>query len=160
MRSFSAKIGIIGINPYVLLPLPPLKYIFQRAARDKGAIPVRLSIGGENFIQNLGKYKGEWRLYLNGPMRKASAKEVGDKIEIKIDYDPKERRTPVHPRLRNVFNENEEAKVSFEKLTPSRQKEILRYINNLKSPESVDKNIQRLVSHLNGKQSFAGRKDS
>ena len=158
MKSFSAKIQIIGINPYVLLPSSLLKYIFQKAGKDKGAIPVKLKIGGENFIQNLVKYNGRWRLYLNGPMRKAAGKDVGDIIEIKIDFDPKERTTPIHPKLKKAFIKDKKAKSAFAKLNPSRQKEILRYINNLKSGVAVDKNIQRILAHLEGKQSFAGRK--
>lgn len=159
MKSFSAKIQIIGINPYVLLPPPVLKYIFQKAGKDKGAIPVQLTIGGKDFIQNLVKYSGKWRLYLNMPMRKAAGKDVDDTIEIQIDFDTKPRTTPIHPKLKKAFKENPTAKKVFEKLSPSRQKEILRYINFLKSEESVDKNIRRVIAHLTGKQSFVGRRN-
>lgn len=152
MKFFSAKIQIIGVNPYVLLPSALLKYIFQKAGKDKGAIPVKLKIGGENFIQHLVKYSSKWRLYLNGPMRKAAAKDVGDIIEIKIDHDAKERTTPIHPKLKKAFKENKQAKTAFDKLTPSRQKEILKYINFLKSEESVDKNIKKVIAHLMRKQ--------
>ena len=158
MKFFSAKIQIIGVNPYVLVPASLLKYIFQKAEKDKGAIPVQLKIGGKDFIQNLVKYSGKWRLYLNGPMRNAAGKDVGDTIDIQIDFDAKPRTTPVHPKLKKAFKENHSAKKGFEKLSPSRQKEILRYINFLKSEESVDKNVQRAISHLAGRQSFVGRK--
>ncbi|TMI87456.1 MAG: DUF1905 domain-containing protein [Bacteroidetes bacterium] len=159
MKSFSAKIYIIGINPYVLLPSALLKHIFQKAGKDKGAIPVQLKIGDKEFIQNLVRYSGKWRLYLNGPMRKVAGKDVGDTIEVQIDFDPRPRVTPIHPKLKKAFKENSIAKKAFEKLSPSRQKEILRYINSLKSEESVDKNIKRAIAHLAGKQSFVGRKN-
>jgi len=157
MIPFSAKIQIIGVNPYVLLPASLLKYLFQKAGKDKGAIPVQLKIGGKIFIQNLVKYSGKWRLYLNTPMRKAAGKDVGDTIDIKIDFDSKPRITPMHPKLKLAFKENPTAKRAFEKLSPSRQKEILRYINFLKSEETVDKNVQRAISHLVGKDPFIGR---
>ena len=160
MKSFSAKIQIIGVNPYVLLPSALLKYIFQKAGKDKGSIAVQLKIGGKDFIQNLVKYSGKWRLYLNGPMRKAAGKDVGDTIDIQIDFDTKPRTTPVHPKLKKAFKENPEAKTAFEKLSPSRQKEILRYINFLKSEESVDKNIQRAIIHLTSGKPFIGREKS
>ena len=158
MKPFSAKIQIIGVNPYIQLPSTLLKHIFQKAGKDKGAIPVQLKIGGKSFIQNLVKYSGKWRLYLNGPMRKVAGKDVGDRIDIQIDFDPMPRITPMHLKLKKAFKENKKAKDVFEKLSPSRQKEILRYINFLKSDESVDKNIKRAISHLAGKQSFVGRK--
>lgn len=158
MKSFSAKIHIIGINPYVSLPSLVLKYIFQKAGKDKGAIPVQLKISHKDFTQNLVKYSGKWRLYLNTPMRKAAGKHVGDVIDIHIDFDPKPRTTPIHPRLKKAFNENPDARNVFEKLAPSRQKEILRYINFLKSEASIDKNVQRAISHLTGNKPFIGRK--
>ena len=157
MKSFSAKIHIIGINPYVLLPPVVLNYIFQKSGKEKGAIPIKVKIGREKFIQNLVKYSGKWRLYLNTPMRKAAGKDVGDTIDIHIDFDPTPRTTPIHPRLKKAFNANPNAKNVFEKLAPSRQKEILRYINFLKSEESVDKNVQRAISHLTGNKPFIGR---
>jgi len=157
MKSFSTKIRIIGINPYVLLPLGVLKYFFQIAGKDKGAIPVKLKIGDKKFIQNLVKYSSKWRLYLNGPMRKAAAKDVGDIIDVQIDFDAEPRTIPIHPKLKKAFRENSEAKKAFDKLTPSRQKEILKYINFLKSEKSVDKNIQRATSHLIGNKAFIGK---
>ena len=157
MKSFSAKVNIIGVNPYVLLPASVLKYIFKKAGKDKGAIPVQLKIGDKDFIQNLVRYSGKWRLYLNTPMRIAANKDVGDKIEIEIDFDPKPRTIPMHPRLKKAFKENKEVKKAFDKLSPSRQKEILKYINSLKSEESVDKNIQKAIAHLTGGKPFIGR---
>jgi uncharacterized protein YdeI (YjbR/CyaY-like superfamily) len=157
MKSFSAKIQIIGINPYVLLPPAILKNIFQQAGKEKGAMPVKLTIAGKGFVQNLVRYSGKWRLYLNSPMRKAAGKDVGDKIEIKIDYDPGKRIIPMHPKLKTALMKNKEAAAAFEKLSPSRKKEILRYIHNLKTKESLEKNVERTIAHLRGNRNFAGR---
>ena len=160
MKSFSAKIQIIGINPYVLIPAALLKYIFEKAGRATGAIPVKLKLRDKKFIQNLVKYSGKWRLYLNGPMRKAAGKNVDDMIDVQIDFDATPRTTPVHPKLKKAFRENKEAKKAFDKLTPSRQKEILKYINFLKSEESVDKNIQRAITQLTSNKPFIGGANS
>jgi hypothetical protein len=157
MKSFSAKIQIIGINPYVLLPAPVLKYIFEKAGKDKGAIPVKLRLRRQGFTQNLVKYSGKWRLYLNTPMRNVTGKDVGDKIDIKIDFDTKPRIIPMHPKLVEAFKKNLTAKSAFEKLTPSRQKEILRYINFLKSDETIDKNVKRAITHLTSNKPFIGK---
>ena len=157
MKSFSAKIQIIGINPYVLLPSSILKFIIKKAGKDRGAIQVKLRIGGQDFIQNLVKYSGKWRLYLNTPMRKAAGKDVGDAVKMEIDFDSRERTTPLHPELIKAFKENKDAKNAFNKLSPSRQKEILKYINNLKSQETIDKNIQRVMDRLVNGKPFIGK---
>ena len=159
MKSFSAKILKIGINPYVLLPDDTLNYLFKKAGKDKGHIPVYIVVNKQKFIQHLVKYSGKWRLYLNTPMRKAANKDEGDVIAIKIDYDDEERITPMHPKFREALNKNIQAKNVFDKLPPSRRKEIQRYLNNLKTEESLHKNIQHAINSLVGKESFVGRQN-
>lgn len=157
MNSFKAKIEIIGINPFVYLPARVLKSIFIQTGRDKGPIPVCGTIDGHPYIQTLVKYSGDWRLYINGPMLKAAGKQVGDTITLTIEFDTVDRVVPMHPKLRKALKENKMAKETFNKLPPSRQKEIIRYISHLKTEASVDKNVSRAIEFLCGKERFAGR---
>jgi hypothetical protein len=157
MLQFNAKIEIIGINPYVLLPKKVLKDIFRQAGKDKGKIPVKMKIDGHEFNQTLIKYSGEWRLYLNTPMRKAANKDVGNSAIFHIAFDPSERKIPAHHKLLKALNENAEAKKAFDGLSPSRQLEINRYLHHLKAEESVDRNIIRTINFLLGKARFVGR---
>ena len=157
MLSFNAKIYIIDINPYVLLPQTVLKNIFKQAGKEKGSIPVRGTIDSHPFIQTLVKYSGKWRLYLNGPMRKAVKKDVGDTVTIEIEFDPAERINPMHPKLAKALQANKHAGLKFETLSPSRKKEIIRYINHLKTEESVDRNIIKAIQLLTGNERFVGR---
>ncbi|MFI5186192.1 MAG: YdeI/OmpD-associated family protein [Chitinophagales bacterium] len=157
MKSFSVKIFKIGVNPYVLLPKDILKYLFIEAGKNKGPIPVSIIIYKQKFAQTLVKYSGKWRLYLNTPMRKAAKKDADDTIKIKIGYDSKERKVPMHPQFETALKNNKKAWEAFEKLTPSRQKEISRYLNHLKTQESLTKNINRAISFLQGKDRFVGR---
>lgn len=55
---FSAKIEIIGINPFVFLPEPILLALMKQAKTDKGKIRVALKIDGFPFTQTLVKYSG------------------------------------------------------------------------------------------------------
>lgn len=157
MKPFSAKIYIIGVNPYVLLPAAVLKSVFKEAGKDRGPIPVSGTINNHPFTQTLVKYAGKWRLYLNMPMRKGSGSDVGDTVVVALKHDPAERTTPVHPKFDAALKKNKAAKNSFEVLPPSRQKEILRYINSLKSDEAIERNITRAIGFLQGKERFVGR---
>jgi len=157
MPAFKAKIYIIGVNPYVLLPLTILKELFKQAGKDKGTIPVRGTLDGHPYLQTLVKYSGKWRLYLNIPMRKAAKKEVGDRIEIGIEFDPVERIIPIHPKLANALLKNKQASTVFESLSPSKKKEIVRYISFLKNEETVDKNVIKAIQFLLGNARFVGR---
>jgi len=157
VANFNAKIQIIGVNPYVLLPAAVLKGIFAQAGKDKGKIPVKMKIDGHEFIQTLIKYSGKWRLYLNTPMRKTAGKDVGDTANFDITYDPSPRVIPMHDKLKNALDKHEEAKRIFDGLRPSLQLEIVRYISFLKTEETLDRNVTRAINFLLGKERFIGR---
>lgn len=159
MQPFTALIQIIGVNPYVLLPAKVLKSIFKQAGKDKGPIPVRGTMNGAAYTQTLVKYAGKWRLYLNMPMRKAASADVGDMVKVTVEYDAADRETPFPPLLKKALKENSAAQKMFDSLPPSRQKEIKRYIGNLKTVATIEKNVQKAIDFLTGKPEvrFIGR---
>ena len=152
LKSFSAAIYKIGINPYVFLPEDVLNALFKQAGKSKGPIPVRGTIDGKRFIQTLVKYQGEWRLYINGEMRRAASVDVGDQVQIKIGFDPVPRIEVMHPKFKTALSIEKAAQMAFERLTPSRQKEILRYLNSMKTETSLERNIEKIIRHLRGEQ--------
>jgi hypothetical protein len=154
---FSSRIFKIDINPVVNVPERVLKELFKQAGKTRGPIPVKGKLNGKPFTQTIVKFRGAWRLYLNTPMRKAAGIDEGDMAHFEINFDSKPRLTPMHPELKALLSKNKKAKEVFEKLSPYRQKEISRYLNNLKSDESVKKNIVRVMEHLTGKGRFVGR---
>lgn len=157
MYEFNATLAIIVGNPFVYLPSEILENIFQQANRRKGHIPVKGTINGKPFQQTLVKYRGDWRLYINMVMLKNSPKRRGEKIKLRIEFDPSDRTIEPHPKWSKALTENKEANEVFEKLSPSRQKEIVRYISNLKSEQSIDRNVERAINFLLGKERFVGR---
>jgi len=152
MFSFTSKVLIIGINPYVLLPERVLNLLFKQSGKSKGPIPVKGTLNRKPFKQTLVKYQGAWRLYLNTPMRQAAGIDVGDSAKVKIEFDPKPRTVPMHPVLRAALAKNKEAKNAFQKFPPSHQKEILRYVNFLKNEETVKRNVEKVIRQLMGKK--------
>lgn len=157
MHTFTAKLEIIVGNPYVHLPLDILHDIFQQANQQKGPIPVRGTINGKPYQQTLVKYSGDWRLYINMKMLTDSPRRIGELIEVEIEHDPSDRSIEAHPKLLKALADHEEAKNVFESLSSSRQKEIVRYIAQLKTEESVDRNVARAINFLLGKERFVGR---
>jgi uncharacterized protein YdeI (YjbR/CyaY-like superfamily) len=85
-------------------------------------------------------------------MREAAGVDVGDDAHIRIEYDPRPRTEPMHPRFVQALAKNKPAQEAFEKLIPSRQKEILRYLNSMKTEESLDRNIERTLKQLLGEK--------
>lgn len=56
---FTAQLEIIGINPFVFIPEEILNHIFEQSGRNKSPIPVKGTVNGKEFQQNLMKYLGE-----------------------------------------------------------------------------------------------------
>lgn len=153
MAKFSGKIYKIGINPVVDPPEKLLKAIFVEAGKSTGPIPVCGRLNGAEFIQTLVKYGGKWRLYINGPMLADSGLKVGDMAKIEIEFDPRPREVPMPPAFEKALKKDKVAAEQFDKLAPSRQKEICKYLGSLKTEESISKNVEKLMKNLRGDKS-------
>ena len=155
--AFTAELAIIDGNPFVAVPSAVLNELFDEAGRSKGPIPVRGTINGRPFQQTLVRFRGAWRLYVNMAMLDDSPRRIGELIEVAVSFDPGDRGIEPHPKLLAMLDANREARNVFDALAPSRQKEIVRYIDGLKSEESVDRNVRRARNFLLGKGRFVGR---
>lgn len=150
MHTFTAKVGKLGINPYVQVPDDILLKLQQAAKKEKGPIPVKGTLQGKPFLANVVRYRGVWRLYLNTPMRQAANVDVGDQVMVGLQFDNIPRTVPAPREFELALSKNRQAKETFEQLVPSHQKEILRYLNNLKQPETLERNIQKVLRYLHG----------
>ncbi|KMQ64875.1 hypothetical protein ACM46_11740 [Chryseobacterium angstadtii] len=157
-NSFTAVLDIIGINPFVFVPEEILYEIFEAAGKDKSPIAVKGTVNGKEFRQNLMKYLGEWRLYVNMIMLKDSPKRIGEMIEISVEFDDADRTISIHPRLDEAIKGSPIATRNFENLIPSRRNELIRYISNLKTEASIERNIEKIMRHLRGETDFFGKR--
>jgi len=85
-------------------------------------------------------------------MLNASGLNVGDRATIEIEFDPTPRTTPMPNELAAAFRKDGHARKAFDDLSPSRQKEIMRYIGSLKTEDAINKNVQRIIAHLRGEK--------
>lgn len=156
-NKFSAVLQLIGINPYVLVPEAILNNIFVQAQKNKGSIPVCGFINEVPYTQTLVKYKGEWRLYINLKMLVNSPRRIGETISVTIQWDNKDRTIKMLPQFETALKNDLEAHRIFESLTPSLQKEIIRYLSSLKKEETVNRNIALAIGFLKGENRFVAR---
>jgi uncharacterized protein YdeI (YjbR/CyaY-like superfamily) len=85
-------------------------------------------------------------------MRKSAKVDVGKRVSIEVGFDPIPRVVPIPRLFANALRRNNAAKEAFEKLSPSRQKEILRYLGALKTEEALARNVERTIHFLLGKE--------
>jgi hypothetical protein len=153
---FNATMGIYNGNPYVLVNA-------LRATRLKPEwrkpMPVLVQINGEPNppwrINMMPIGDGSFYLYLHGDVRKASDTKVGDKVAVSVAFDDKYTNGPMHPMpewFRVALSKNKKAGQAWEKLIPSRKKEILRYFSWIKSDEARKRNVQMALHVLSGNE--------
>lgn len=159
---FTGRIEIRGINPYV----PVGSEIAARLRPEwRRPMPVIVRINGQPNppwrINMMPAGGGSFYLYLSGIVRDASATQVGDEVEVELAFDDQYTAGPAHP-MPPLFAEGLElsaaAQVGWDQLSPSRQKEILRYLAALKSGQALRRNIERALHVLaGGKARFLAR---
>jgi len=159
---FRAVIKILGVNPYVLVSAARAAALRPRWRRP---MPVLVRINGlpKNpwRINMMPTGKGSFYLYLHGSVRKASDTKVGDSVDVEVTFDNEYRNGPMHSmpsEFEAMLAKNSKAKKSWDALSPSRRKEILRYLAGLKSEEARERNVAKTLLVLaGGKERFMGR---
>jgi hypothetical protein len=159
---FTAKMEIIGINPYVLVSKDQAHQLKPDWRRP---LPVLVQINSKPDqpwkINMVPVGDGTFYLYLHGDVRKASKTEVGDMVTVDVGFDEEYRNGPLTPLpdwFETALSANDTAVFNWNNLPPSRQKEVVRYLMNLKSQEAKDRNLVRVMQSLSGESTrFMGR---
>jgi hypothetical protein len=144
-RRFSASVYKAGINFAVDVP-ETVSLGFDIC----GHIPVVGTVNGLPIRTTLVPVGGgRHRMFLNGEIRKKAGVGDGDTVEIAVELDREPRVQPVPLEFAEALAKNEKAKEAWEKLPPSHKNEILAYLNSLKSPEALKRNVVRAIdNHL------------
>ena len=146
-QQFSSTIYKLGINSCVEVPLR-----VSRAFGRRGYVPVAGRLHGKPFLANLVPIgEGRHRLFINGEMRERARVDVGSRITVVLRVDSRPRRVLMPKELARALRSNRDVKAAWGLLTPSRQKEILRYLNFAKRPETLQRNIKKVIALLQKK---------
>lgn len=176
-ESFTAEVKLAGINPYVDVPEHIVK-VFGRASKTAVLVkiaatdPVKMKASARLVnhrfekdaarLRTIGRLaSGDWfrttlvparqnptRLYLDRWMRETAGVGVGDSVRVTLTLDHRSREIPIPDRLREMLAVNPKARSAWEALRPSRRREILTYLNFLKTPEALERNIHRTIANL------------
>jgi hypothetical protein len=160
---FTARMEIRGINPFVLVSAARAKRL---KAGWRKPLPVLVRVNGHPKekpwrINMMPAGDGSFYLYLHESVRRASATGVGDTVRVEIEFDAVYRGGPATAMpswFRVPLSKNAAAKRAWTALTPSRKKEIVRYLVALKSDEARERNVVRALRVLSGtKERFMAR---
>ena len=96
---------------------------------------------------------GSFYLYLHEHMRRAAGAGVGDRIRVELQFNAAYTGGPAHsmPKwFRDALRNVPTAQQNWQRLIPSRKKEILRYFAALKSAAAQVRNLDRAMAVLSG----------
>lgn len=142
---FTARIYKVDINPCVDVPARVSRTFVPR----RGYVPVEGDVEGFPIRATLVPLGGgRHRLFLNGQMRQGAGVDTGDRVRVRIRFDPKPRRSRTPQALRDALARTRGAQSAWGGLTPSRRKEILAYLNSLKSAEALDRNVRKAIAGI------------
>lgn len=152
--SFTATIKKRGINPYVLVGA---EIAAQLKKNWRKPLPVLVQVNSKPEppwrINMMPAGDGNFYLYLSREVLKASNTQVCSLVEVKLQFDANYKPGPTHPMptwFSEALEQNQLAKQGWDNLTPSLQKEILRYLDRLKSIEAQTRNTQLAIHVLSG----------
>jgi hypothetical protein len=143
---FSAKIYNIGINWAVDVP----KELSDQMKPEKGYIRIKGEINGFYFVQTLVPVKhAPYRLFVNLIMMKGAKTAVGEiaSFEIEQNFTLVDKMYAM-PKLLAEALDTPTLVEQFQQLTPSRRKDILKYLSFVKTEETMRKNIEKVIAQL------------
>ena len=144
--SFTAKIYKLGINPCVDVPAEAAHFFKRR-----GFVPIVGLVNGKPYRATLvPRGDGLHRLYLNEPIRKATKTDVGSKVRFELKLDRASRVIRTSSDFASALKAQPAAQTAFRQATPSRRRELLRWITSAKRPETRRSRIKRAVASLAG----------
>jgi hypothetical protein len=92
-------------------------------------------------------------LGLTQAIRKQLNKTFGDSVSVSLMEDKEERTVEIADDIAMIFNENQEAKSLFDKMSYTHRKEYIRWIEEAKKPETREnRKIKMIQMILNGKK--------
>jgi hypothetical protein len=143
-HEFTATIHKVGINPCVDVP----RRVSEALAR-RGFVHVLVTLKGHTFRATfVPTGNNKHRLYVNGEMRRKANVDVGDKIRVSTELDTKPTIMSIPKEFAAALEKNGKARLAFGKLPPSHRREILAYLNFLKRPETLRRNIEKVIANL------------
>lgn len=134
----------VGTWSFFVIPFN-VEQVFGR----KNHVKVRGTINGIEFRSSLNpRGDGTHYMVVSKSLREAAGISRGDRIHVAIGPDTEERHIEVPEVIRIVFQENEDAGRTFEKLSYTRRKEFVDNIVNAKKESTRGKRIAQMMQEI------------
>ena len=169
--TFQGIIKIVGVNPYVDVPdhlitkLNSKKVLLRLKRENDSSKKMKKTDKDREQLISIGRLTEDgWyrttivymrnnpeRLYLDTWMRDSVDVSVGDEVTIILKRDDESREIQIPELLDKALQENPIANDEWNRLSPSKQKEIKVYLNFLKSEDKLKDKVKETIKKLEQK---------
>jgi hypothetical protein len=159
LQRFQATIHQHEVNPYVEIP-PRISRALAAHARS-GRIRVDGFLGRTSIRGTLVPVRNAsgraHRLYINGGIRTAAGVGVGDRVALAIRaVGPDQVSVPAD--LRTALRRDSDVRAAFDALSASHLRELVRFIDDARTPIARRRRIQETIEHVRGGPVRPGRR--
>lgn len=108
---------------------------------------VKVTINGYTYRSTVATMGGRFMVGVAAEHRAAAGVQGGDTVKVTLELDTEPRITPVPPDLKKALTA---AKVmaAFDAAAPSRRRELVRGVEDAKTPETRERRIRKVVAAL------------
>lgn len=131
---------------FVMIP-----YDIQEIWGTRARVPVKGTINGHSFRSSIAPYGGVHYLGINRNLREAAGVKAGDVVDIELERDLEPRVLEVPADLQSALDTNPAARIRWQKLTFTHQREYVEAIEEAKKTETRARRIQSTIDALTGK---------
>lgn len=121
----------------------------------KGQVKIKATFDDKvEYRGSLAKMKSDCHILgLTQEIRKQLGKTFGDEVSVSLIEDKEERTVEIADDIALIFNENQHAKMLFDKMSYTHKKEYIRWIEEAKKPETRENRKLKMIQMiLDGKK--------
>jgi hypothetical protein len=112
-------------------------------------VPVRGLINGHPYRSSAMRLSdGTYYIVVSKAIRDAIGAEKGDTVQVAMEIDPEERSVAVPDDLNTALDANGDARVRFDKMSYSHQKEYVEWIESAKKDETRQRRIASAIEKI------------
>ena len=127
------------------IPLPA--EVLTALGRGK-RVPVRVTINGYTYRTTIAVYGGKYCLGVRREVREAAGVAAGEPVVVGLEYDAELRMADLPEALRAALAADPATATVFQKLSYTRQKEFVEWVNGPKRSETQGKRIKQAMALL------------
>lgn len=110
--------------------------------------PVTITINRHSWKSRVAIMRGRYLLGLSNANRRAAGVEIGDEVEVELEFDPEPRVVAEPADFAHALSTDPAARAAYDRLPDGRKREHVRAVESAKKPETRARRIEKALAEL------------